>query len=65
MNVTCFQGYEGRLFLFMTPERHEYLKATIQYALWKAFKQTGESIYQELYNKWYENFDSVDITNIE
>ena len=65
MNVTCFQGYEGRLFLFMTQERHEYLKATIQDALWKAFIQTGEPIFKEVYNNWFENFHAINIVNLE
>ncbi|NLB81962.1 MAG: hypothetical protein GX800_10240 [Clostridiaceae bacterium] len=49
----------------MTQERHEYLKAIIQESLWKAFRQTGESIYREMYNKWYEKFDGINIANIE
>jgi len=51
--------------LLLTQERHEYLKAIIQESLWKAFRQTGESIYQEMYNKWYEKFDGINIANIE
>jgi hypothetical protein len=49
----------------MTPDRHEYIKATIQDALWKAYKQTGEAIFQEVYEKWYERFNEINITNIE
>lgn len=67
--LTClwpsFKGRKGGIFIYMTQERHEYIKATIQDALWKAFKQTGEPIFQEVYNSWFENFHSIDITNIE
>lgn len=49
----------------MTQERHEYIKTIIQDALWKAFKQTGDPIFQEVYNSWFENFHSINITNIE
>ena len=49
----------------MTQERHEYLKASIQDALWKAFIQTGEPIFKEVYNSWFENFYAINITNLE
>jgi hypothetical protein len=49
----------------MPQERHEYLKAIIQEALWNTFKQTNEPIYQEVYVKWYERFSKIDITNLE
>lgn len=40
-------------------------KTLIQQSLWQMYKVTGEEIYKELYEAWYNNYESINITGLE
>jgi len=49
----------------MPAERHEYLKSLIQQALWNEYARTENKDYKALYERWYENYEAIDIRNVE
>lgn len=49
----------------MPDDRHEYLKSLIQQALWNEYTRTKNKDYKELYEKWYDRYNHIDITVLE
>ena len=49
----------------MPNDRHEYIKSLIQQALWNEYARTENKEYKTLYEKWYEKYEEINISNIE
>jgi hypothetical protein len=42
----------------------DYVKSLIQQALWNEYLRTGNADYEEIYKKWYENYEKIIINLI-
>ncbi len=39
----------------------DYVKSLIQQALWNEYLRTGNKEYKTLYEKWFENYETIKI----
>jgi hypothetical protein len=42
----------------------DLVKTIIQQSLWNMYKVTGDLIYKELYENWYENYEQIQINGL-
>jgi hypothetical protein len=43
----------------------DLVKTMIQQSLWEMYKKTGDEAYNDLYQKWYENYEKITINGLK
>lgn len=46
-------------------ELQDLYKEMIQQSLWNTYKTTGNEAYKILYEKWYENYEGIEIKGLD